>query len=213
MVKITLSTDSGVLKKEVELAKERLKIGRAPHNDLVIDDLAVSAEHAVIVTIMDDSFLEDLNSTNGTQVNGQPIRKHFLRDGDVIELAQYRIRYITTESRAQNRRDAGRTALSDFAKASKGVASIRILDGPNAGRETVLAKVINTIGHSGKQVAVIVSYSHSYCLTQIEKNESLLVNDKPVDMGALCRMTHGDLIDLAGVKMVFLLSGNPIQFR
>ena len=93
MAKIILSMD-GLTLKEISLTKERTTIGRKPHNDIQIDNLAISGEHAVIVTILNDSFLEDLNSTNGTVVNGQPVKKHFLQNNDVIELGKYRLKYV-----------------------------------------------------------------------------------------------------------------------
>lgn len=93
MAKLILSMD-GLVLKELPLAKERTTIGRKPHNDIQIDNLAISGEHAVIVTILNDSFLEDMNSTNGTYVNGQPIKKHFLQNNDVVELGKYRLKYI-----------------------------------------------------------------------------------------------------------------------
>ena len=93
MAKLILSMD-GLVLKEINLSKERTTIGRKPHNDIQIDNLAVSGEHAVIVTILNDSFLEDLGSTNGTLVNGQPIKKHFLQPNDVIELGKYKLKYI-----------------------------------------------------------------------------------------------------------------------
>src|SRR3954467_1294708 len=93
MAKLILSMD-GIVLKEISLTKERTTIGRKPHNDIQIDNLAVSGEHAVIVTILNDSFLEDLGSTNGTLVNGQPIKKHFLQPNDVIELGKYKLKYI-----------------------------------------------------------------------------------------------------------------------
>jgi pSer/pThr/pTyr-binding forkhead associated (FHA) protein len=80
--------------KEIPLSKERTTLGRKAHNDIQIDNLAISGEHAVIVTILNDSFLEDLNSTNGTFVNGQRIKKHFLQNNDVIELGKYRLKYV-----------------------------------------------------------------------------------------------------------------------
>lgn len=93
MAKLILSVD-GLLLKEIPLVKERMTIGRKPHNDIQIDNLAISGEHAVVVTILNDSFLEDLGSTNGTSVNGQSIKKHFLQNGDVIELGKYRLKYF-----------------------------------------------------------------------------------------------------------------------
>ena len=86
MAKLILSLDDVVLK-ELPLTKERTTIGRKPHNDIQIDNLAVSGEHAVIETIMNDCILEDLGSTNGTLVNGVLAKRHVLRNNDLIELA------------------------------------------------------------------------------------------------------------------------------
>ncbi len=93
MAKLILSMD-GLVLKEIPLTKERTTLGRKPHNDIQIDNLAVSGEHAVIVTILNDSFLEDLGSTNGTIVNGNPIKKHFLQNNDVIELGKYKLKFV-----------------------------------------------------------------------------------------------------------------------
>jgi pSer/pThr/pTyr-binding forkhead associated (FHA) protein len=108
MAKLILSMD-GLVLKEITLTKERTTIGRKPHNDIQIDNLAVSGEHAVIVTILQDSFLEDLGSTNGTIVNGQPIKKHFLQNNDVIELGKYKLKYI-------NEAPAAHAKAADFEK-------------------------------------------------------------------------------------------------
>jgi predicted component of type VI protein secretion system len=94
MAKLILSMD-GLVLKEIPLSKERTTIGRKPHNDIQIDNLAVSGEHAVIVTVLADSFLEDLGSTNGTFVNGKTVKKHFLQNNDVIELGKYKLKYIS----------------------------------------------------------------------------------------------------------------------
>jgi pSer/pThr/pTyr-binding forkhead associated (FHA) protein len=93
MAKLILSMD-GLVLKEIPLTKERTTIGRKPHNDIQIDNLAVSGEHAVIVTILNDSFLEDLGSTNGTVVNGGAVKKHFLQNNDVIELGKYKLKFV-----------------------------------------------------------------------------------------------------------------------
>ncbi len=93
MAKLILSMDNLVLK-EIPLDKERITIGRKAQNDIQIDNLAISGVHAVVVTILNDSFLEDLDSTNGTCVNGQQIKKHFLQNNDVIELGKYRLKYV-----------------------------------------------------------------------------------------------------------------------
>ena len=93
MAKLILSMD-GLVLKDIPLTKERMSIGRKSHNDIQIDNLAISGEHAVIVTILNDSFLEDLGSTNGTLVNGAPIKRHFLQNGDTVELGKYKLKYL-----------------------------------------------------------------------------------------------------------------------
>lgn len=93
MAKLQFSLDGNSLG-EFELNKERITIGRRPANDIHIDNLAVSGEHAAITTIGNDSFLEDMNSTNGTLVNNKPIKKHVLQHNDVIEFGKYQLQYI-----------------------------------------------------------------------------------------------------------------------
>ena len=91
--KLVLTLD-GVTIREYPLEKERLTIGRKSHNDIQVDNLAVSGEHAAVITILNDSFMEDLGSTNGTAVNGQVVKKHFLQNGDVIELGKHKLKYV-----------------------------------------------------------------------------------------------------------------------
>jgi predicted component of type VI protein secretion system len=105
--KLILSMDGAVLK-EYPLNKERTTIGRKPHNDIVIDNLAVSSNHAAVVTILNDSFLEDLDSTNGLSVNGTPTKKHFLQNNDVIEIGKYKLKYLNDQPT--------QTSAADFEK-------------------------------------------------------------------------------------------------
>ena len=110
MAKLILSMD-GLVLKEITLVKERMSIGRKPNNDIQIDNLAISGEHAAVVTILNDSFLEDLNSTNGTLVNGQPVKKHFLKNGDVIEMGKYKLKYITEQAAPSEPSDYEKTMV------------------------------------------------------------------------------------------------------
>ena len=106
MAKLHISLDGNSLG-EFPLNKERATIGRRPSNDIHIDNLAVSGDHAVIVTIAGDSFLEDLNSTNGTLVNRKPIKKHVLEDADVIEFGKYQLRYENTAQQKSSAQQHG----------------------------------------------------------------------------------------------------------
>ncbi len=108
--KLILSMDGAVIR-EYPLNKERMTIGRKAHNDIVIDNLAVSGEHAAVVTIMHDSFLEDLDSTNGLEVNGVPTKKHFLQNNDVIEIGKHRLKYINDQITQTTSADFERTMV------------------------------------------------------------------------------------------------------
>ena len=110
MAKLILSLD-GQLIKEFTLSKERTTIGRKPHNDIQIDNLAVSGEHAIIMTILNDSFLEDLGSTNGTLVNGQPVKKHFLQSNDTVEIGKYKLKYMNEAPASMNQAEFEKTMV------------------------------------------------------------------------------------------------------
>jgi hypothetical protein len=200
MAKIILTIDDTILQ-ELTLSKERVTIGRRAHNDIVIDDLAISGEHAVIVTANDDSFLEDLNSTNGTQINGQPVKKHFLQDGDVIELAQYKLKY-----KANGDADIGEASNNAAAQTSKATARqsamIKVLNGASAGKGIALTKVLTTIGRPGVQVAGVTYHLQSYFLKHVEGDTYPVVNGQSIG-GDAYQMTHGDVIELSGTLMEF----------
>ncbi len=108
--KLVLSID-GVVINECPLTKERVTIGRKAHNDVVINNLAVSGVHAAIITIQNDSFLEDLDSTNGLTVNGEPTKKYFLKNNDVIEIGKYKLKYLNDQVSQTNATDFEKTVM------------------------------------------------------------------------------------------------------
>jgi predicted component of type VI protein secretion system len=229
MPKLILSMD-GLVLKEIALDKERISIGRKPNNDIQIDNLAISGQHAVITTILDDAFLEDQNSTNGTYVNGQPVKKCVLHNNDVVELGKYRLKYIVDRGRpasdyapspAAMRAPAqdvppsahetqqlppevltGEPAESGFDETRVGV--VNVLNGPNAGRELVLNKALTTLGKPGKQVAVITRRQNGYVIAHGEGAERPQVNGQAIEPAGHL-LGHGDVIEIAGVRMAFAL--------
>lgn len=208
MAKIILIEEGRVLQ-EMVLSKERITIGRRPHNDLVIDNLAVSGEHAAIMTIVNDSFLEDLGSTNGTLVNGQLIKKHFLQDNDVIELAKYKIRY-QTKSDSEFAGDAVLPAARSepvvpvVVTPEPRLASIKVLNGASSGKELVISKTLTTIGRPGVQVAVITRRPQGYFITHVEGDGTPLVNGASIGSDERA-LQHADVIELSGTRMEFCL--------
>jgi hypothetical protein len=210
MAKLVLSVD-GVTLREVPLSKERMTLGRKPQNDIVIDNIAVSAEHAVIVTLLNDSFLEDLGSTNGTFVNGQPVKKHFLQNGDTIELGKYRLKFIADADMAVQ---SYRQSLASLAETSsmqplpspnnETPAVIRLLSGAAVGRELKLTKALTTLGRPGVQVAVITRRPQGYYITHVQGIQFPVVNGNT--LGAEAHpLNDRDVFELSGMKMEFLL--------
>ncbi|MGQ0597422.1 FHA domain-containing protein [Aquabacterium sp.] len=96
MGKLVVSLD-GVVIKEVQITKDKTSLGRRPYNDIVIDNLAVSGEHAVLQLVGNDVFIEDLNSTNGTYINGKAVKKQLLQHNDTVEIGKYKIKYLVDE--------------------------------------------------------------------------------------------------------------------
>ena len=228
MPRLVLSLD-GVVLREVNLSKDRTTIGRRSHNDVVIDNLEVSGEHAVMIMSGADVYLEDLGSTNGTTVNGQPIKKHLLQHADTVEIGKYRIRFLGNEAgdgaggnvdidtSQPLRREFYGPGPSTIQVRTPGApeapvpaaAMVKILTGANAGRELALVKALTTVGRPGHQVAVITRRPTGYFVAHVEGEVFPLVNGQ--NLGSAAHpLNHGDVIELAGVQMEF---SNPAQAR
>ena len=113
MARLILSL-GGQIMAEFNMTKERYTIGRLPDNDVRIDNPAVSGHHSLIINILNDSFLEDLSSTNGTYVNGKLIKKHALQHGDVVTVGHHQLRYVETVAEEEEQDDEfARTMIID----------------------------------------------------------------------------------------------------
>lgn len=194
MAKLIFTLDGTVLD-EYPLNKQRISIGRRPANDIHIDNLAVSGEHAVILTIGKDSFLEDLNSTNGTLVNHKRVQKQMLRHGDLIEFSNYKLTYINEDKAA----GAGASPPAMLA------GRVKVMDGPSAGKELLLSKAITTLGNPGIEVATISKLEQGYSIVHAEGVNHLKVNGQAVGAGPRL-LRDQDQIELAGVRMQFSLT-------
>src|SRR3954468_11147457 len=146
MPKMIVSID-GVVIKEVQLTKDRTTLGRRPYNDIVIDNLAVSGEHAVLQMTGNEVYLEDLNSTNGTYVNGKAVKKQLLQNSDTVEIGKYKIKYVNEAASAGFEKTivikAGAAGLAPApgppaAAGASLAAPIKVMSGAAAGREVAL---------------------------------------------------------------------------
>lgn len=228
MGKIIISRD-GVVEQEIPLSRERMTIGRRSRNDIVLSHPAVSGEHAVITTILDESFLEDLRSTNGTFVNGQRVGKHFLQHQDMIKIAKYRIEYLADgvrpvpapmgESAAipvppapypgsapalapAPARAAALVPAAAPAAPAPVLGRIEVLNGANAGKQLALTKPLTTLGRLGVQVIVISRAPDGYSAVQSEGDAITTLNGAALGKQPQ-RLKDGDVLDLSGTQMAF----------
>jgi hypothetical protein len=219
MGKLVVSLD-GVVIKEVQITKDKTTLGRRPYNDIVIDNLAVSGEHAVLQMVGADVFIEDLNSTNGTYINGKAVKKQLLTHNDTVEIGKYKIKFLLedgtdyektmimkagTEATAPLHGHAGsRSSFGALSSASpSGSATIRVMNGAAAGREVALTKVVTTVGKPGVQVASITKRPAGYVLAHVEGASRPAVNGNPL-VGETVGLKNGDVIELAGTQMQFV---------
>jgi hypothetical protein len=221
MGKLVVSLD-GVVIKEVQITKDKTTLGRRPYNDIVIDNLAVSGEHAVLQMVGADVFIEDLNSTNGTYINGKAIKKQLLSHNDTVEIGKYKIKYLVEDGTDYEKTmimKPGSTASAAAAAYSPTVgfgasgfgslggsaapASIKVLNGAAAGREVMLTKVVTTVGKPGVQVASITKRPGGYVLAHVEGALRPTVNGNPV-VGETVHLKNGDVVELAGTQMQFV---------
>ncbi len=220
MPRLIVSID-GVVVKEVQLTKDRSTIGRRPYNDIVIDNLAVSGEHAVIHLAGGQATLEDLGSTNGTFVNGKSIKKQLLAHEDSLEVGKYKIRFLEGEQSASGMASLQGVpsgmgspsrvqALGADMPATEPAwiqppagARVRVLNGAGAGREMPLTKVVTTIGKPGLSVASITRRSHGFDLAHVEGEQVAAVNSISIDDGPIT-LKNRDRIDLGGIRLEFV---------
>jgi hypothetical protein len=223
MPKISVMLDEVVIN-EITLTKERTTIGRRPYNDVVMDNPTVSGEHAILIKTGDQVVIEDLHSTNGTYIDGRSVKQQVLRDGDLMELGKYKIKYdaemgggdyektMLFKPRSAIASAAMPTPASGPAPAQTAATpsaelsgAIKVLTGPAAGREMILTKVVTTVGKPGVSVAAITKRRNSFFVHHVEGSDRLTLNGISVGEEPAA-LKHGDRIILAGTEMQFLQS-------
>jgi pSer/pThr/pTyr-binding forkhead associated (FHA) protein len=227
MAKLVLSRD-GVVVHQCWLEKDRLTVGRGAGNQVVVDDPAASRDHAAITCVGNDHIVEDLQSSNGTFVNGVRIIRHILQHGDVIDFGALHLRYVNPRASADV--DLERTMLipglqhdGDLSSAPPGSPEIdqhrpsgravrvrfphgraKMLSGPRAGNLLELDRVVATFGRGGQQLAVVTRRPHGYFITHVEGRRHPRVNRQSI--GAEPHLLkNGDVIDVADECLEFLI--------
>lgn len=187
MTVITITLD-GVGLKDIALTKARTTLGRRPYNDIVMDHLAVSGEHAAFL-LHDDGGVEllDLHSTNGSYVNGKAIDSARVGPADLIEIGRYQIRIKAPTP----------------PPAPPSPARLEVTSGPATGRVMTLSKTTTTLGKPGLAVAAIHQHEQGYTIALVEGHNPPTLNGTPVGTEPQA-LRHGDRLVLAGTEMQFL---------
>lgn len=201
---------SGVrLLRRIAIDRPRLTIGRRAYNDVQLDDLTVSGEHAVLHTLGTESVIHDLNSRNGTLVNGVPVMQRVLVAGDRIEIGVYRLQYVLEPARDDNPAEAPDGALTEPVPEpgvalvpSAAGACVKVLSGHGAGCTIRLQRPIVSVSNGAGQVAVIARRRAGHHITHLEGPAYPLVNGESIGLGAR-PLRHLDLIELAGTILQF----------
>jgi len=225
MAKLILKFNDVVID-QIVLKQGDMNIGRRPGSEVLLDNMAVSGNHASIFTIGEDSFVQDLNSTNGTFVNNKRIAKHHLEHNDVIAIGNHSLTYLN-EKAAKSGADFAKTVIINPQKQEEMIAqagkiasasakesspavetrlgSLFILSGANNGKRVDLTSAVTNLGRAGKRAGVISRAGNGrYILLPGDSNEALRLNGLKVSASGE-ELKNGDVIEAADSRMQFYL--------
>ena len=229
MAKMILKFNDVVID-QIVIKQGDMNIGRRPGSEILLDNMAVSGNHASIFTIGEDSFVQDMNSTNGTFVNNKRIAKHHLENNDVITIGNHSLTYIN-EKAVKSGADFAKTVIINphkqeemLAQAGKEAAasarepspspspasdtrlgSLFILSGANNGKRIDLTSSVTNLGRAGKRAGVISRSGHGrYVLLPGDNNEAPRLNGVKVSASGE-ELKNGDVIEAADSRMQFYL--------
>ena len=228
MAKLILKFNDAVID-QIEIKPGDMAIGRRPGSDVLLDNLAVSGNHANIFTVGEDSFIQDLDSTNGTFINNKKITKHHLKNGDIILIGKHSIIYVNDKveksvdnfaktliinpaaSKAAAPADAQKpTVVANAdkkpAEAASGVdtrqGAIFILSGANSGKRIELTAPVTNLGKTGKPAGIINRKQNSYILSAAKEGETPKLNGKLVTAQGE-ELKNGDIIEVGDSRLQF----------
>ncbi|WP_428603749.1 FHA domain-containing protein [Sedimenticola sp.] len=208
MEKLVIKKDD-VLVDEMPIDKQVFTIGRDTESDLQLNDPSVSRHHATIKRIYTDLYIEDLGSTNGTQLNGRTITKHVLKAGDQLVIGSFLLDMVA-EAPEEEEADLDKTVVIQpeavaAARASQAKpvrkllpksATLRFFRGPNKGNLEKIDRSLYTIGKPGENVAVIARRPQGFYLLHIGGSSFPRINDKEIDSKGGVQLQEGDVVEV-----------------
>jgi FHA domain len=198
LARLVISLNGGEIR-EIPITQERLKLGRRPFNNILLEDGSVSGEHALLQTSQGRSVIHDLSSRNGIAVNGEMIEQRLLEAGDLIQIGAYIIQYKVEHIEGSQKEISNAHRL---ASTQSSAASVMPLNGADMGNATPLLRSVNSIGDPGVAVAVIAKRSNGYFITHLEGAAYPMVNGDSIGLNAR-PLSHNDVIELSGLTFKF----------
>lgn len=209
MEKLVIKKDDALLN-EITIDKQVFTIGRDTESDLQLNDPSVSRHHATIRRIYTDLYIEDLGSTNGTQLNGRAITKHVLKAGDRLVIGSYLLDMVVEASADEAEGDLDRTVVIEpeavaaarskrsapVRKLQPKSATLRFFRGPNKGSMEKIDRSLFTIGKPGENVAVIARRPQGFYLLHIGGSSFPRINDKEIDSKGGVQLQEGDVVEV-----------------
>ena len=209
MPRVVLTHEGAVLK-EYPLDKERTTIGRKPQNDIQLDDPTVSGQHAAIM-MLQNAYVEDLNSTNGVVLNGKKVTRRQLNHGDIIKIGRHELKFIDDNAEEFEHtviiQPEGKTSAPAAEPAKH--YQVKIMSGPKSGESIKLVKPYTTLGSPGVQVAVVARRGKEYFLMPMsgtgDRGNPPKLNGQSIGANSQ-KLKEGDTIEVAGTKLQFAVA-------
>jgi pSer/pThr/pTyr-binding forkhead associated (FHA) protein len=207
MPKIMLMGDDGVVSEWAFNGKEAL-IGRGDDCAVRLDDPSVSRHHAKVARIRAGYFIEDLQSTNGVVLNGRRVRKHMLKDGDVLQIGTHNLRFVADATSPESVVDVAspldqpQPAVRTVRLAAR--AFVKVLNGPDEGDSRQVDKSLYTIGEPGGNLAVISRRGQGHYLLHLGGKDITTLNGEQVHGGGVA-LQAGDVIQVGETRFEFLV--------
>lgn len=223
MTRLILTLDGAVIR-EYPVSGSTINIGRRHGNDIQLNDLTVSGRHAVVSTVGDSNYIEDLDSTNGTLVNGSRVPKARLKHGDVIQTGNFQFTFFTEDTEHYEPTMFIKAEIDDTqfitpesptpvaATTSAKPAAVRVINGPLAGKVLELRKPFNTLGFNGVKMAIIARTPTGYTISGLKGSKLRRTTDTPLVNGTAIgdnyhNLIAHDVIELVGTRMEFFYPG------
>ena len=200
-----IASVEGVEIKHVYLQNDRTTLGRAADNDIVFDNMVVSAHHCVFeLQGLADVFIEDLRSTNGTYIDGKMVKRQRLRDGDVIAIGNFRIEYIEATEHPSTFGETAAMKIDTLAPRKPLHAVFQVLNGSSAGLEVPVVKAVTTFGKPGTCVVSVSHRREGFFVGHLDGTSPPALNGDALG-GEPVMLSNNDVVEIAGTLMLFHL--------